>query len=67
MEQAQLVKDQVRVRAKAWGVARVEVGWAGRLQQGRAGVAFARTAEQRSLMLRDSLVTQEAALNVVRQ
>jgi len=52
-----------------WGKARarVEAGWAGRLQQGRAEVVSVRTVEQRSLMLQDSLVMQRAVLSVVRK
>lgn len=47
--------------------ARVEAEWAGRLQRDRAEVVCVRTAEQQLLMLPDSLVTQEAVLNVVRK
>ena len=41
-----------------WGEdrARVEAGWVARLQQDRAEVASVRNAEQRLLMLQDSLV-----------
>jgi len=38
--------------------ARVEAEWVARLQQGRAEVASVRNAEQRLLMLPDSLVMQ---------
>ena len=36
--------------------ARVEAEWAGRLQQGRVEIVSARNAEQRLLILPDSLV-----------
>ena len=52
------VKGQARdvVWAEAKVKARVEAEWAGRLQQGRAEVAYVQNAEQRLLMLSDSLV-----------
>ena len=53
----------VRVEAKA----KVGAGWAGHLQQGRAEVAYARTAQQWLLMLPDSPVMREAVRNVVRK
>jgi len=65
--QAQLVKDQVRVVAKAWGVVRAEVEWAGLLPQGRVVIVCAQTVEQKSLMWQDSLAIKEAVLNVVRK
>jgi len=55
------------VVAKVWGMDRVEAEWAVRSQQGRAEIAYARTAAQQSLMLSDSLAIKEAALNVVRK
>ena len=58
--QAQLVKDQVQVEAKAWGVVRVEAEWVGLSPQGQAVIASARTAAQQSLMLPDSLVIKGA-------
>jgi len=51
-----VVWDEVRVR--------VEAGWADRLRQGRAEVVSVRSAEQRSLILQDSLVTQRAVRSV---
>jgi hypothetical protein len=45
----------------------VEAGWAGHLQQDRAEVVYARTAEQRLLMLPGSLVMQKIVQNVVRK
>jgi predicted transcriptional regulator of viral defense system len=47
--------------------ANVEAGWVDRLLQGRAVIAYARTAEQRSLMLQGSLVMQKVVQNVVRK
>ena len=49
-----------------WDEARdkVEAEWADLIPRGRVVIAFARTAEQRLLMLPGSLVTQEAVLNV---
>ena len=45
-------QDVVWVEAKA----RVEAGWADHLQQDRAEIVSVRNAEQRLLMLQDSLV-----------
>jgi len=45
-------QDVVWVKAKA----RVKVEWVARLQQGRAEIASVQNAEQRLLMLSDSLV-----------
>jgi len=44
--------------------ARVEAGWVDRLQQGRAEIVSVRNAEQRQLILLDSLVMQRAVQNV---
>jgi len=46
---------------------RVEAEWVDHLQQDRAEVVYARTAEQRLLMLPGSLVMQKIALSVVRK
>jgi len=51
-----VVWDEVR--------ARVEAGWADRLQQGRAEIASVRSAEQRLLILLDSLAMQRVVLSV---
>ena len=55
--------------AGVWGEAKagVEAEWADHLQQDRAEIVSVQTAEQRLLMLSDSLVTQKAVLNVVRK
>jgi hypothetical protein len=45
----------------------VEAEWADHLPQGRAEVVYARTAEQRLLMLPGSLVMQKIVQNVVRK
>ena len=60
---------QARVPAQAgvWGEVKVEAGWADRLQQARAVIAYVRTAEQRLFMLQDSLVMQKAVLSVVQK
>ena len=65
--QALPVKDPAQ--AVVWGKvrARVEAEWVGHLQQGRAEIVSVRTAEQRLLMLPDSLVMQKAVRNVVRK
>jgi len=47
--------------------ARVEVGWVVHLQQGRAEIVSAQAAEQRLLMLLDSLVIKEAVQSVVQK
>ena len=44
--------------------AKVEAGWAGHLPQGRAEIVSAQAAEQRLLMLQDSLVMQKVVLSV---
>jgi len=56
----QALAARVPAQAGVWveAKARVEAGWAGRLPQGRAEVVSVRAAEQRLLMLRDSLVMQ---------
>jgi hypothetical protein len=53
--QAQLVKDQVQVVAKAWVVVRVEAEWVGLSLQGRVEIVFAPVAAQQFLILPDSL------------
>ena len=50
-----------------WDKARVKVKWAAHLPQGRAEVACVQNAEQRSLILSDSLAIKEAVLSVVRK
>jgi hypothetical protein len=67
MVQGLRVKVRAQVEVWAEAKAKVEAEWADHLPQGRAGIVSARTAEQQLLMLQDSLVTEEAALNVVRQ
>ena len=47
--------------------AKVEAGWADHLQQGRAEIVSVQTAQQRLLMLPDSLVIKEVAQNVDRR
>jgi len=47
--------------------ARVEAEWAARLRLGRAETVSVQNAEQRLLMLSDSLVMQKAVLNVERK
>jgi len=42
MVQAQLVKDQVQVGARAWGVVRVEAEWAVRLPPAQVAIASVR-------------------------
>jgi len=64
MEQGRAVRD--RVAAEVWdeGKARVEAEWVDRLPQDRVEIVSVQTAEQRLLMLPDSLVMQKAVLNV---
>jgi len=62
--QAQQVKDQVRVRAKVWGVVKVGAEWADLRPQDQAEIVYAQAAVQRSLMLLGNLATKEVALNV---
>ena len=50
-----------------WDKARVKVKWVAHLPQGRAEVVSVQNAEQRSLILSDSLAIKEAVLNVVRK
>jgi len=68
-EMVQGLQARVPAQAGVWGKARakVEAGWADHLQQGRAEIVYVRTAEQRPLMLPDSLVMQRAVRNVVRK
>ena len=58
---------RVPVQAGVWVEVevKVEAEWVDHLPQGRAVIACVRVAEQRSLMLQGSLVTQKAVLNVV--
>ena len=56
MVQGQLVKDPARDAVRDEARARVEAGWVDHLPQGRAEVVSVRNAEQRLLMLPDSLV-----------
>jgi len=67
MEQG--LRARVPAQAGVWveAKAKVEAGWADRLLQGRAVIAYVRTAEQRLLMLQDSLVMQKVVLSVVRK
>ena len=58
---------QVKARARDEVRVRVEVEWAGLLQQGREEIVSVQNAEQRLLMLQDSRVMQKAVLNVVRK
>ena len=60
------LRARVPVQAGVWAEdrARVEAGWADHLPQGRAEIVYVRNAEQRLLMLPDSLVMQKAVLNV---
>lgn len=56
-------------RAEVWVEVKVkaEAGWADRLQRGRAEIVYVQAAEQQLLMLQDSLVMQQAVLNVVQK
>jgi len=56
-------------RAEVWVEVKVkaEAGWADRLQQVRAVIAYVRTAGQWLFMLSDSLAMQQAVLNVVQK
>jgi hypothetical protein len=67
MEQG--LRARVPAQAGVWveAKAKVEAGWADHLQQGRAVIAFVQTAEQRLLMLQDSLVIQKVVLSVVQK
>ena len=47
--------------------AKAEAEWAALLQQDRAEIASVQAVEQQSLMLWDSLVMQQAVLNVVQK
>ena len=60
---------RVPAQAGVWveAKAKVEAGWADHLLQGRAVIAYVRAAEQRPLILPDSLVMQKAVLIVVRK
>ena len=62
-----LVKDPAQGVVWAEAKAGVEAGWEGHLQQGQAEIVSVRTAEQRSLILLDSLVIQKAVQNVERK
>lgn len=61
------VKEPVEDVAWVGARARVEAGWADRLQQDRAGIAFVRTVEQRLLMLQGNLVMQRTVRSVVQK
>jgi len=67
MEQGREAKGPAQ--AGVWVEAKVkaEAEWVDRLQQGRAEVVSVRAAEQRSLILLDSLVMQKVVRNVVRK
>ena len=65
--QDRLVKDPAQDVVWVEAKAKVEAGWADRLQQVRAVIVYVQTAEQRSFMLLDSLVMQKAVLNVVQK
>ena len=56
MVQGLPARDQAQAVVWVEARARVEAGWADLLQQGRAEIVSVRNAEQRSLMLQDSLV-----------
>jgi len=64
MEQGRAAKDRVAVEVWGEAKAKVEAEWEDHSPQGRAVIAYVRTAEQRLLMLPDSLVMQKAVLNV---
>ena len=61
------VPAQAGVWVEAKAKVKVEAGWADHLRQGRAVVAFVQTAEQRLLMLQDSLVMQKVVPSVVQK
>ncbi|MGB2807626.1 MAG: hypothetical protein WBC22_07790 [Sedimentisphaerales bacterium] len=63
----QALVDKVLVRDVVWGKVRVKVEWVAHLPQGRVEVASVQNAEQRSLMLSDSLAIKEVVLSVVRK
>jgi hypothetical protein len=67
MEQAPAAEAPEQDAAWVGAKGKVEAGWAAPLQPGRAEIVSARAVEQWSLTLQDSLATQEAAPNVVRQ
>ncbi|NQT01331.1 MAG: hypothetical protein HQ580_04880 [Planctomycetes bacterium] len=54
------LQARVPVEAEVWVEApeAAEAEWAGHLRQGRAVIAYVRTAGQRLFMLQDSLVMQ---------
>jgi hypothetical protein len=60
---------KVPAQAGAWVEVRagVEAEWADHFQQDRVEVVYARTVEQRSPILLDSLVMQKVVQNVVRK
>ena len=60
-----VVAVKVAAGVKVWAPAGVE--WAARLRLGRAETVFVRTAEQRLLILLDSLAMQRAVLSVERK
>ena len=65
----QALAVRVPAQAEVWVEARVrvEAEWVALLQQDRAEIVSVRTAEQRPLILPDSLVMQKAVRNVVRK
>ena len=67
MVQGLQVRDLARVEVWVEVKAKAEAGWADHLQQVRAVIAYVRTAGQRLLMLSDSLVMQQAVLNVIQK
>jgi len=67
MVQVLLVKGPAQAEVWVEVKAKAEAGWADRLQQVRAVIAYVRTAGQRLFMLQDSLVMQKAVLNVVQK
>ena len=60
---------KVPAQAVVWAEAAdaAEAEWVGHLQQARVVIAYVRTAGQRLLMLSDSLVMQQAVLNVIQK
>jgi len=67
MVQGLLVKGLVQAGVWVEARAKAEAEWVDHLQQGRAEVVSVRTAEQRLLMLQDSLAMQRVVLSVERK
>lgn len=63
----QVLRAKGPVQDVVWAKDKVEAGWVDRLPQGRAEIAYAQTAVQQFLMLRDSLAIKEAVQSVVRK